>query len=338
MTLTQRLSTVRNWRSNLVGELTGDILEVGVGTGPNLAHYRSASQLWALQDTAGYLDQVWDEDAWAQQYSAMHGGADVTYEDGMYFTDTQYRDYQQKKERALWMGEGGYVNLNDNVKMATGISYGIGLLDQLATNYGFMDEDGNLLDTSSWGNNDWEDVGRVMMDEDERPWRWWGQDVDDTGLNAINVAKKMYESYTNIVKDQDLIKGAITEYREAASVINASIDLNQTPTNEELLRYNNAARDVAPYLSRYYPLMYGAFQQDMNRNGLVPSTMLTSRTPSQQGQAQQQSPTNYQIGTDFDQDLANAKQRWQSQGITGAELQTKIDQFTQAWNTTYGNP
>ena len=49
MTLTQRLSTVRNWRANLVGELTGDILEVGVGTGPNLAHYRSASQLWAIE-------------------------------------------------------------------------------------------------------------------------------------------------------------------------------------------------------------------------------------------------------------------------------------------------
>ena len=45
----QRLSSVRNWRTNLVGELSGNILEVGVGTGPNLAHYRSASRLWAIE-------------------------------------------------------------------------------------------------------------------------------------------------------------------------------------------------------------------------------------------------------------------------------------------------
>lgn len=37
------------WRERLVGELTGDVLEIGVGEGANLRHYRQARQVWGIE-------------------------------------------------------------------------------------------------------------------------------------------------------------------------------------------------------------------------------------------------------------------------------------------------
>ena len=37
------------WRVNLVRDLTGDVLEIGVGKGENLAYYRQASHVWAIE-------------------------------------------------------------------------------------------------------------------------------------------------------------------------------------------------------------------------------------------------------------------------------------------------
>lgn len=37
------------WRERLVGELTGDVLEIGVGEGANLRHYRQAHQVWGIE-------------------------------------------------------------------------------------------------------------------------------------------------------------------------------------------------------------------------------------------------------------------------------------------------
>jgi ubiquinone/menaquinone biosynthesis C-methylase UbiE len=37
------------WRGHLVGKLTGDVLEVGVGTGTNLAYYSQAARLCAVE-------------------------------------------------------------------------------------------------------------------------------------------------------------------------------------------------------------------------------------------------------------------------------------------------
>ncbi|MCB0188585.1 MAG: class I SAM-dependent methyltransferase, partial [Caldilineaceae bacterium] len=41
--------TLWRWRQRLVSELTGDILEIGVGTGENLPHYRRATSVYAIE-------------------------------------------------------------------------------------------------------------------------------------------------------------------------------------------------------------------------------------------------------------------------------------------------
>lgn len=41
-----------SWRDDLVGDLEGDILEIGVGSGPNLARYRRASRICAIEPNA----------------------------------------------------------------------------------------------------------------------------------------------------------------------------------------------------------------------------------------------------------------------------------------------
>lgn len=47
---TQRGSkSLWHWRERLVAELTGDVLEIGVGEGANLRHYRQARQIWAVE-------------------------------------------------------------------------------------------------------------------------------------------------------------------------------------------------------------------------------------------------------------------------------------------------
>jgi ubiquinone/menaquinone biosynthesis C-methylase UbiE len=37
------------WRANLVQDLTGDVLEIGVGRGDNLPYYRQAHHVWAIE-------------------------------------------------------------------------------------------------------------------------------------------------------------------------------------------------------------------------------------------------------------------------------------------------
>jgi ubiquinone/menaquinone biosynthesis C-methylase UbiE len=37
------------WRARLVKDLTGNILEIGVGAGENLPYYRHAGQVWAIE-------------------------------------------------------------------------------------------------------------------------------------------------------------------------------------------------------------------------------------------------------------------------------------------------
>ncbi len=43
------MAILSSWRARLVGDLTGDILEIGVGTGANLPHYRRAAAVYASE-------------------------------------------------------------------------------------------------------------------------------------------------------------------------------------------------------------------------------------------------------------------------------------------------
>ncbi len=42
-------STALSWRERLVGDLTGRVLEIGVGKGENLPHYRRAEAVWGIE-------------------------------------------------------------------------------------------------------------------------------------------------------------------------------------------------------------------------------------------------------------------------------------------------
>lgn len=43
------MSRKDNWRARLVRDLTGVVLEIGVGTGQNLSYYRKAERVWAIE-------------------------------------------------------------------------------------------------------------------------------------------------------------------------------------------------------------------------------------------------------------------------------------------------
>ena len=43
------LSSSATWRPNLVKNLTGDVLEIGAGTGENFAHYGAGAKVWAIE-------------------------------------------------------------------------------------------------------------------------------------------------------------------------------------------------------------------------------------------------------------------------------------------------
>lgn len=46
------LDAMRNWRPHLVENLTGEVLEIGVGSGANLRYYRRAAHVWAIEPDA----------------------------------------------------------------------------------------------------------------------------------------------------------------------------------------------------------------------------------------------------------------------------------------------
>ena len=43
------LSPSATWRPNLVNHLTGDVLEIGAGTGENFGHYGPDARVWAIE-------------------------------------------------------------------------------------------------------------------------------------------------------------------------------------------------------------------------------------------------------------------------------------------------
>ena len=46
---TRKAPWYARWRANLVQELTGDVLEIGVGTGANLRYYLRAGHVWGIE-------------------------------------------------------------------------------------------------------------------------------------------------------------------------------------------------------------------------------------------------------------------------------------------------
>lgn len=45
----QQAGSLSRWRANLVRDLPGKVLEIGVGSGSNLAHYRRAEHVWGIE-------------------------------------------------------------------------------------------------------------------------------------------------------------------------------------------------------------------------------------------------------------------------------------------------
>jgi ubiquinone/menaquinone biosynthesis C-methylase UbiE len=45
----QQAGQLSRWRVNLVRDLRGKVLEIGVGSGANLAHYRQAEHVWGVE-------------------------------------------------------------------------------------------------------------------------------------------------------------------------------------------------------------------------------------------------------------------------------------------------
>ena len=43
---------ILHWRRNLVEDLAGEVLEIGVGSGSNLGYYRRAAHVWAIEPDA----------------------------------------------------------------------------------------------------------------------------------------------------------------------------------------------------------------------------------------------------------------------------------------------
>ncbi len=48
------------WRDRLVGEIGGEVLEIGVGSGANLSRYRHAAAVWAIEPDAQRAAQARD--------------------------------------------------------------------------------------------------------------------------------------------------------------------------------------------------------------------------------------------------------------------------------------
>lgn len=47
-----------NWRSKLVRDITGDVLEIGIGTGANLPHYRHADSVTGIEPDAARAEKA----------------------------------------------------------------------------------------------------------------------------------------------------------------------------------------------------------------------------------------------------------------------------------------
>lgn len=62
-----------NWRSRLVGDLAGDVLEIGVGTGENLPFYRTATHVHAIEPDA-------ERAAWAKRTALDSAAVPVAVE------------------------------------------------------------------------------------------------------------------------------------------------------------------------------------------------------------------------------------------------------------------
>lgn len=72
MSILRALTEVSGWRAELVAPLEGDVLEIGVGGGTNLPHYRRAASLHAIEPNP---DRAAEARATAAQLVTAAGGA-----------------------------------------------------------------------------------------------------------------------------------------------------------------------------------------------------------------------------------------------------------------------
>lgn len=58
MTDERQAGFLSRWRENLVRDLPGKVLEIGVGSGANLAHYRQAEHVWGIEPDASSAERA----------------------------------------------------------------------------------------------------------------------------------------------------------------------------------------------------------------------------------------------------------------------------------------
>ncbi len=77
MTLSAFLAPISSWRSRLVRDLEGDVLEIGAGTGLNFEHYRRARMVSAIEPDPDRAQEAAEAAAIAETINGIPFSVDV---------------------------------------------------------------------------------------------------------------------------------------------------------------------------------------------------------------------------------------------------------------------
>lgn len=88
--ISRLLGRGKGWRARLVEGLIGDVLEIGVGTGANLPHYRAASSVAAIEPDANRAGQAVTAAVQASSLLGIPVRVDVAPAEALPYTDDSF--------------------------------------------------------------------------------------------------------------------------------------------------------------------------------------------------------------------------------------------------------